>query len=114
MRSNAYCAYPSIRDHWALRLHEKMSRSGGQSEVRLELRFLWSTIKVIMKRGLWDDSTTNVSVQCAPSPSLHATPQTLNSNESKVPHQRLYDMELRAEYQSRCPEVDCHPQENSI
>ncbi|GFV85752.1 hypothetical protein TNCV_2003721 [Trichonephila clavipes] len=41
--------------------------------------------------------------------SLHATPQTVNSNESQAPHQRLYVMGLRTEYQFRCPKIDFHP-----
>ncbi|GFX03358.1 hypothetical protein TNCV_3555841 [Trichonephila clavipes] len=36
MRAKQSCAHLSIRERWALRLHEQMSRSGGQSEAKLQ------------------------------------------------------------------------------
>ncbi|GFX29595.1 hypothetical protein TNCV_4776671 [Trichonephila clavipes] len=41
--------------------------------------------------------------------SLHATKQTVKYNERQAPHQRLYDMGLKIEYLSKCPNIDCHP-----
>ncbi|GFV11768.1 hypothetical protein TNCV_977571 [Trichonephila clavipes] len=41
--------------------------------------------------------------------SQHATSQTEKTNESQAQHHRLYNMGLRTVYQSRYPNIDCHP-----
>ncbi|GFT34459.1 hypothetical protein TNCV_4124511 [Trichonephila clavipes] len=48
----------------------------------------------------------NLSFQQEKRSLLHVTPQTVNFNESQAPHQRLYYMGLRTQYQSRCPKID--------
>ncbi|GFX14786.1 hypothetical protein TNCV_1485291 [Trichonephila clavipes] len=56
MRARAYCAHPSILDHWALRCISRCQQSGGQSEARPKvLKFPSKLSTHLSTHWSWDE-----------------------------------------------------------